>query len=305
MTSSKIIARHALPAHALLFVAVMADTVNSYSTAVNLNYQPLEFAMTMHKSSVNTAIDAALSQFASSEKASAYASVVAALKSAQQANRDKQGALFAGLLALAAEGAPGSVIRATGNAISVAITRILRVNAGFPAVKAQGTKESGAPTFSTAKVYAGHIAGSLDWKAQHPNIFAVALADTINETEAPRATLDCGYLFPSVSAHMALNAKCLTLYEAEQRAQYPALYPQQPASLQQQLAQAHAEAQALRDEVQAHKLALANATASAKADAERADKACAEALTLRDEVDAYKLALDGAKVDVAAEKVPA
>lgn len=208
--------------------------------------------------SLNTAIDAALSQYASAEFCASVSKTLSILASAKVAAKTMQSGLFAGFLALVNEGADASVIRATGNAVRAAVTKKMRLDAGFSEIKAKGAKEENAPVFSTATAYSSLIAKLLDCKRENPSMFKVAIDGTLNETEVPATLADCGFLFDGVSANKRLQAQYDALDLADKQVRFPALYPQAPASLEQQLAQAHIEAKTLREELQLVRLQLAN-----------------------------------------------
>lgn len=183
-----------------------------------------------HATAINQAIAAYLSatptadQSAAIESAAgAVAAVVAAAKAAAQANKGMQSALFVGFLSLAAQGFTQQTIRATGAAIRRDVTRTMRVQSGFSAVRAKGTKESGAPDFSTASVYAGTVAAMLDAQRDNPTAWETAVHAIENAKDtAPAVHEDSGF-FESISACKRTLAKYDELCAAEEAHKHPAL----------------------------------------------------------------------------------
>lgn len=95
---------------------------------------------------------------------------------ARAADKTANGRLWNCMLALAGAGAAPDQVRAAGAGVRKAVARLLRVAAGFPADKAKGSKESGAPDYSTASVYASVIAGCMEAMRDDRNTFDAACA---------------------------------------------------------------------------------------------------------------------------------
>jgi hypothetical protein len=195
------------------------------ASAVNVNGHCADY-FGVHTMSASNAIDRAIGQFLSTyegDGAEAVSAIVVAAKRAAADKRGMQSALYAGFLTLAGMGAGGAVIRKAGANLRASITRVMRVNAGFPAVKPKGAKEDGAPDFSTASVYAGTVAGMLAARAENPNAWQAAV-DAIDSGETPLPWHDAANLPLSVSAGKRMLAKYEELTGAELEHQFPALH---------------------------------------------------------------------------------
>jgi hypothetical protein len=185
-------------------------------------------------SALDNAIVQALDTFTAPEFAANVSKITVQVKAWKAASKGVQAGLFAGFVSLAESGANGDVIRATGNMIRAAVTRVMRVDAGFPADKVKGSKESQAPTFSTASAYASLVGKLLDSRHANPTMYAVALQGAIDETEIPATLSANGLMFEGVSACKRLQAQYDALQLADNQRLYPALYPQSPMSLERQ-----------------------------------------------------------------------
>ena len=152
--------------------------------------------------------------------------VVAAAKAAKAAQSSAQDSLFAGFLALAGTGADGIVVRATGAAIRESIRRVMRVAAGYTPVKAKGSKESGAPDFSTASVYAGVVADVMGAYRDNVTLARQAFDDVQDATETPPALSETPGFFAGVSANKRFLLRFAELVTLDLAHSVPALFPE-------------------------------------------------------------------------------
>lgn len=185
--------------------------------------------MTLSSSPINAAIAAFLSSYAD-DGAEHVSAIVAAAKQAAAEKKGMQASLFSGFLQLAEQGCDPAAVRASGAAVRKAVTRIMRAQAGFPADKKKGSKESGAPDFSTASVYAGIVADCLAASRDNRNAWDAAFLAVKDATETPPAEHACG-LFEAVNANKRALAKYAELCAAEMEQRYPALSHQDPSAV--------------------------------------------------------------------------
>lgn len=245
------------------------------------------FGVLMQTSQIDGAIAAFLSQY-QGDNAETISTIVAAAKAAAADKKGMQASLYAGFLQLAGNGATPAIIRAAGASIRQSVTRIMRVNAGFAAVKAKGAKETGAPDFSTASVYAGTVAGMLEAMRDNASAWDNAVA-AVDSGETPLPVHEASGLFASVSAGKRALAKYAELCDAEIAHQFPALMYQDPSQVAaRDVATLEAQNASLRQQV-ASMLAAGDVGQSLKTARAERDAAMSEALTLSERLRAAEL----------------
>lgn len=137
----------------------------------------------MQQTSINAAIAAFLGSY-DGDRASAVATIVQSAKDWANQRKGMQESLFLGFLTLAATGASIDKIRDAGAVIRERVRRDLRQRAGFPEVKPRGAKETGAPDFSTASVYAKLTVDMIEARRANVNAWQAALVK-INSGDKP------------------------------------------------------------------------------------------------------------------------
>lgn len=249
----------------------------------------------MQASPVNDAVSVLLSAYAG-DRAEHVATVVESFKAARAANKSESDSLFAGFLSLCAAlvnaGQPpadvADTLRATGNAISAEVGGILRVRAGFTRTKLKGAKESGAPSFSTAKVYAGIVARCIEAKAADADTYLAAFDKIENAKEAPEALHEASGLFASKNACSRLVKEYEEMRAAKLAHQTPALNGMDDAHLQAPTREElEAQLAAAREEVRQYRMAGDPHGSLTAARAER-DAARADVIRLTDEARAAR-----------------
>jgi hypothetical protein len=164
-------ARHGAASATMHHTGAIPVTGNGAATGANL---PFFGVLTMQINDIDGAIRAFLNSY-QGDNAKAVAVVVQEAKRAADARKGMQESLFSGFLALAATGASITEIRQAGAIIREDVRRVMREAAGLPAVKAKGAKESKAPDFSTASVYAKLVSDMLSARREHLDTWQRAL----------------------------------------------------------------------------------------------------------------------------------
>jgi hypothetical protein len=174
---------------------------------------------TMQESKIQAAIAAFLSGYAG-DGASAVSAIVKGAKDAAAAKQSMGQALFSGFLALVEQGADGATVQRAGADVRRQVAQVMRVQAGFPAVKAKGSKEKGAPDFSTASVYANVVAECIAAQKDDSALWAAAFEATVKATDTPPEEHPCG-LFATVNA----NKRAIADYRERVAAKLDHLFP--------------------------------------------------------------------------------
>ena len=249
----------------------------------------------MQASPVNDAVSILLSAYAG-DRAEHVATVVEEFKAARSANKSESDSLFSGFLSLCASlvnaGQPpadvADTLRATGNAISAEVGGILRVRAGFTRTKLKGAKESGAPSFSTAKVYAGIVARCIEAQAADADTYNAAFDKVENALNSPEALHEASGLFASKNACARLVREYEEMRAAKLAHQTPALNGMDDAHLQAPTREElEAQLAAAREEVRQYRMAGDPHGSLTAARAER-DAARADVIRLTDEARAAR-----------------
>lgn len=151
----------------------------------------------------------AINGFASKDASIRTADVINAFNAARAASKDESASLFSALLTLVSSGSDAHSVALFASKVRQAVREELRESQGFPRIKAKGSKESGAPDYSTASVYGKVIADCLFYRSDiGEDTFNILINDVADATDVPALLHECG-LFETVSANKRLVAECV------------------------------------------------------------------------------------------------
>lgn len=210
--------RAAMPSDA---AAVTGNSVNHPAALCGKHSQESCTVNPSQLSPVDAGIAALLASY-TGDAASDVGTVILAAKDAAAASKSQSAGLFSGFLTLSAKGCGPAAVRRAGTIIRANVTQSMRVARGLSAVKKKGSKESGAPDFSTASVYAGIVADLLTLQAADPDTLATALSD-VDSGEVPIAMHDESGFPATKSACQRVLKRAGEIEEARVSHQFPAL----------------------------------------------------------------------------------